>query len=163
MQLRPKQVVEANAVAEPKEIVEVRYEQARRTLHKDSNHICPTSTMTAVQYKRTESREMQMIRRKTIKPKNSQLFAKDSRMEANSFEASSEYCRKFIDNLMQISFMWHTYLGRISIANCRLKMTPNENPVNSVPSQSGWHHCTNVPTPRKWENAISKCDGASKN
>lgn len=43
----------------------------------------------------------------------------------------------FIDMLTQFSYMWDDHLGRIAIAEHRIKLLPNSNRIHSVPYQAG--------------------------
>lgn len=129
MQLPPKRLVMSYAVPALSIIVDVPYEQASPDLQQNSNFACPTSTITALHYKPTKDQEVQMPLQKIVESKYFQRFTQDWQNEVNTFNAYSQYRRKSIYMLTQISFMWDKHSGQINIPKHRVKLLPNSNLV----------------------------------
>lgn len=136
MQLLPKHIVVAYALAAPAVIDDLSYKQARRSPQGDQNLAYLTSTKAAVHHKPTEDRDVQMTRHKIVESKDFLRPTLNWQEEVIIPESDSEYPSRFIDNLTQISFMWNGYHGRIRNKH-RIELLPISNPDHTIPDGAG--------------------------
>lgn len=90
--------------------------------------------MSSVHYNLVEDQETQMNRRKAVEFKDQQRLSNSWQSEINISQSYWRYCAQCLQMLTKVSSMCNGHLGGISIANYKIELLPDLDPVHSIPN-----------------------------